>query len=144
MWDNEGSVQNAFLGDLMAQRCRLEASRWATYARVIWCRRNHRVTLKAVHDMLISLVIPAFNEKRYLPETLSSLREAISLCRCSVELIVVDNDSVDRTADVARSFGAIVVHEAVHNISRVRNAGAGVARGDVLAFVDADTIVPPY
>jgi glycosyltransferase involved in cell wall biosynthesis len=35
------------------------------------------------------------------------------------------------------------VHEAVHNISRVRNAGASAARGDVLAFVDADTIVPP-
>ena len=94
--------------------------------------------------MLISAVIPAFNEQVYLPATLSSLRDAISVCRCGTELIVVDNESADRTSELARSFGAMVVREAVHNISRVRNAGARAARGDVLAFVDADTIVPPY
>ena len=94
--------------------------------------------------MVISVVIPAFNEESYLPATLSSLRDAISVCCCGVELIVVDNESSDRTGEVARSFGATVVHEAVHNIARVRNAGASAARGDVLAFVDADTIVPPY
>jgi len=93
--------------------------------------------------MLISVVIPAFNEESYLPTTLSSLRDAISVCWCSAELIVVDNASADGTGEVARSFGATVVHEAVHNISRVRNAGASAARGDVLAFVDADTMVPP-
>ena len=94
--------------------------------------------------MLISVVIPAFNEESYLPATLSSLRDAISACRCRTEVIVVDNGSADCTIEVARSFGATVVHEAVHNISRVRSAGASVARGDVLAFVDADTIVPSY
>ncbi len=96
----------------------------------------------AVHDMLISVIIPAFNEESYLAATLSSLRDAISVCRCGVELIVVDNGSSDRTGEVARSFGTTVVHEAIHNIARVRNAGASAARGDVLAFVDADTIVP--
>src|ERR1017187_10831821 len=94
--------------------------------------------------MLISVVVPAFNEESYLPTTLSSLRDAISVCWCGAELIVVDNGSADRTREVALSFGATVVHEAVHNISRVRNAGASAARGDVFAFVDADTIVPPY
>lgn len=93
---------------------------------------------------MLSLVIPAFNEELYLPETLSRLHEAISRCKCSVELIVVDNGSSDRTADVARAFGATVAPEPVHNLSRVRNAGAAVARGDVLVFVDADTIVPPH
>ena len=101
------------------------------------------MTLKAIPDMLISVVVPAFNEEAYLPTTLSCVRDAISACRCSAELIVVDNESADRTREVAQSFGATVVHEAVHNIARVRNAGASSARGDVLAFVDADTIVPP-
>ena len=78
----------------------------------------------------------------YLPETLSRLRDAASVCPRGVEIVVVDNGSVDRTADIARSFGAAVVLEAVHNIARVRNAGAVVASGDVLVFVDADTTVP--
>src|SRR5260370_11238786 len=94
--------------------------------------------------MLIRVVIAAFNEELDLPATICSLRDAISVCRCGVELMVVDNESADRTRQVARSFGAPVMHEPVHNIPRVRNAGAGVARGDFLAFVDADTIVPPY
>jgi glycosyltransferase involved in cell wall biosynthesis len=94
--------------------------------------------------MVISVVIPAFNEESYLPATLTRLREAISHCCCEVELIVVDNASSDRTGEIARLFGATVVHEAIHNIARVRNAGANAARGDILVFVDADTIVPPH
>ena len=74
--------------------------------------------------LVISVVIPAFNEELYLPKTLSKLQDAISMCRCSLELVVVDNQSTDRTAEVARSFGATVVHEPVHNIARVRNAGS--------------------
>ena len=69
------------------------------------------MTLKALNGMVISVVIPAFNEESYLPATLASLRDAISICRCEVELIVVDNESSDRTGEVARSFGATVVRE---------------------------------
>ena len=58
------------------------------------------------------------------------------------EIIVVDNDSTDSTAKVARGLGANVVRETVHNIARVRNCGAASAAGDVLVFVDADTTVP--
>jgi glycosyltransferase involved in cell wall biosynthesis len=92
--------------------------------------------------MLLSVVIPAFNEELYLPKTLSSILRASAQCRCGVELIVVDNASADRTAAVAREFGASVVHEHVHNIARVRNVGAEAAHGDVLIFIDADTLVP--
>jgi len=92
--------------------------------------------------MLLSVVIPAFNEELYLPETLSSILRASAECRCGVELIVVDNASADRTAEVAKQSGATVVHERVHNIARVRNVGAEAAHGDVLVFIDADTLVP--
>ncbi|HEY6467175.1 MAG TPA: glycosyltransferase [Candidatus Acidoferrales bacterium] len=94
--------------------------------------------------MLISVIIPAFNEESYLPQTLARLQDTISACARSVEVLLVDNESTDRTAEIARSFGATVVLERVHNIGRVRNTGAKVSRGDVLVFIDADTVVPPH
>jgi glycosyltransferase involved in cell wall biosynthesis len=96
--------------------------------------------------MLISVVIPAFEEEAYLGRTLASLRGAGALLReregVAAEVVVVDNDSPDATAEVARAHGATVVRETVRNISKVRNAGAAAAGGDVLVFVDADTTVP--
>lgn len=92
--------------------------------------------------MSLSVIVPAFNEEMYLPRSLSSLQRAAAECRCSVELIVVDNASTDRTAEIALASGARVVCETVHNVARVRNAGAATAHGEVLVFVDADTVVP--
>jgi glycosyltransferase involved in cell wall biosynthesis len=92
--------------------------------------------------VLLSVIVPAFNEELYLPRSLPSLRRAAAECKCSVELIVVDNASTDRTAEMARASGARVVYEPVHNVARVRNAGAATAYGEVLVFVDADTKVP--
>src|SRR4030095_13204772 len=57
------------------------------------------------------------------------------------EVIVVDNNSTDATAELARGAGARVVFEPINQISRARNAGAIVATGDWLVFVDADTLV---
>ena len=92
--------------------------------------------------MTIKVVIPAFDEARWLPCTLEHLDAARRACPVAVDVVVVDNASRDDTAAVARRSGALVVREDVHNIARVRNAGARAARGDVLVFVDADTIVP--
>jgi glycosyltransferase involved in cell wall biosynthesis len=96
--------------------------------------------------MSISVIVPAHNEERYLGETLKSIQRAKEMLlkkdAVSTEIIVVDNDSTDSTSDVALSFGASVVKETKRNVARVRNAGASFAKGNVLVFVDADTIVP--
>ena len=96
--------------------------------------------------MRISVIIPAFNEEDYLPATLDAIEASsaylLSRGGVDVEVIVVDNNSVDGTADVARSRGAKVVDERVQGISRARNAGARRARGDVFVFVDADVLIP--
>lgn len=92
--------------------------------------------------MKISVVVPAYNEENYLPATLERIGVALANYAGDSETIVVDNESTDKTAQIAESFGAKVVTETKHNIATVRNAGAKNAGGDVLIFIDADTLVP--
>lgn len=90
-----------------------------------------------------SVIIPAYNEEKYLPAALSAVYKAIETVPMAGEVVVVDNNSTDRTAAIAAEFGARVVFEPVNQISRSRNTGAKAARGDYLVFVDADTVVTP-
>lgn len=92
--------------------------------------------------MKISIVVPAFNEELLLPASLQAINEAsisFTAAGWSTDLIVCDNNSTDRTAEVATAAGARVVFEPVNQISRARNAGAAQATGDWLLFVDADS-----
>jgi glycosyltransferase involved in cell wall biosynthesis len=89
---------------------------------------------------VISVIVPAFNEEKLLPATLEAIQRALT---GDHELIIVDNESTDRTREIAKATGAKIVDETVHNISRVRNTGVAAAKGDVLVFIDADTIVKP-
>jgi glycosyltransferase involved in cell wall biosynthesis len=93
---------------------------------------------------MLSIIIPAHNEEALLGATLAALGTAISQCGTSAEVIVVDDASTDRTAEIARAHGARVVAANVRQIAAARNAGAREARGELLLFVDADTIVPPH
>lgn len=93
--------------------------------------------------MKLSIIVPAYNEEKYLPATLENISMALSGLDQVSEVIVVNNESTDNTAAIADHFGARVISEAVHNISRVRNAGANGSSADVMIFVDADTHVPP-
>ncbi|MBT7951723.1 MAG: glycosyltransferase [Gammaproteobacteria bacterium] len=88
-----------------------------------------------------SVIIPAFNEEAFLPQTLNYLQESMSRIDEQGEVIVVDNNSSDRTADIAREYGTQLVFEAVNQISRARNAGAKIAQGEYLIFLDADTLL---
>jgi glycosyltransferase involved in cell wall biosynthesis len=58
------------------------------------------------------------------------------------ELIVVDNESTDKTREIAESFGAKVVTESIKNIGTIRNTGAKHAKGEIFVFFDADTFIP--
>lgn len=90
-----------------------------------------------------SVIIPAYNEQQWLPKSLAALTEAMASVDLPGEVIVVDNNSTDQTAQVAKHLGAEVVFEAVNQISRARNTGARSAKGRYLIFLDADTILPP-
>ena len=110
---------------------------------------------------MLSFVVPAYNEELELPATLASIhasishdvtapspqsspsgrggREALGEGTCDYEIIVVDDASTDHTAGIARDASAQVVSINRRQIAAARNAGARVARGDILFFVDADT-----
>jgi glycosyltransferase involved in cell wall biosynthesis len=97
--------------------------------------------------MLLSIIIPAWNEEKLLPETLAAIQSAASLSLTPAgirsEMIVCDNNSTDRTAAVAEAAGAKVVFEPVNQIGRARNTGATVANGEWILFVDADSTPSP-
>jgi len=87
----------------------------------------------------ISVIIPAFNEEKFLGNCLLSLKEQGFN---DFEIIVVDNNSTDRTAEIAKKFGAILVFEKNQGVAFARNKGTSVAKGEILVFTDADTILP--
>ncbi len=92
--------------------------------------------------MKISVVVPAFNEEKLITASLAAIRAAMTAFTdrgWAGELIVCDNNSTDRTAELARTAGATVVFEPVNQIARARNCGAAAATGDWLVFVDADS-----
>ncbi|MFC1736829.1 glycosyltransferase [Candidatus Hydrogenedentota bacterium] len=91
-----------------------------------------------------SIIVPAYNEEDYLPETLGNIRESMSvLPEYRGEIVVTDNNSTDRTAEIAEKFGARVVFEEHQQIARARNAGGREAQGKYFIFVDADTQISP-
>jgi glycosyltransferase involved in cell wall biosynthesis len=94
----------------------------------------------------IALVIPAYNEEKYLPRLLASVAAARARYRHgidAVEVVVADNGSSDSTAEVARSRGCLVASVAKRVIAASRNGGAQASRGEILAFVDADSQIHP-
>lgn len=89
-----------------------------------------------------SIVIPAYDEEELLPATLSALRKAMrAVTQLRGEIVVADNGSQDRTAEIAVDAGARVIFEEHRQIARARNVGGHFAAGRYLIFVDADTQV---
>lgn len=91
----------------------------------------------------ISIIIPAHNEENYLAKTLQSIQQQT---RQDYEVLVVVNGCTDKTEDIVRKIKddkIRVLSLAKPNVSRARNYGAGKAKGDILVFLDADTLVEP-
>jgi glycosyltransferase involved in cell wall biosynthesis len=93
----------------------------------------------------ISVIIPALNEAEMIGQCLESLAESNYPCE-KYEVIVADNGSADATVEIAQSYASrlpltILQHPRV-TVTRLRNLGAASARGEILAFLDADCLVP--
>jgi glycosyltransferase involved in cell wall biosynthesis len=96
--------------------------------------------------MKFSVIIPAYNEAEFLPRLLDSIEVAKSNYSGgpeAVEVIVADNLSTDRTAEVAAARGARVVTVAKRRIAAARNGGGRAARGEIVCFIDADSALHP-
>ncbi len=94
--------------------------------------------------MKLSFVIPAYNEEDLISECLNSvLKQTVDRLE-EIEIIVVNNASTDKTKEVASSFfGVIVVDEPKKGLVNARHAGFLASKGDLIANIDADTILTP-
>src|SRR5215470_379454 len=93
-------------------------------------------------DPSITFIIPAFNEEKLIPFAISSIRAEMAGRPNEHEILVVDNASTDRTAQVALEQGARVVQERRRGIVAARQAGYRHAKYDLLANIDADNTLP--
>lgn len=90
--------------------------------------------------MKISVVIPAYNEEKHIGSCLESL---MNQTRIPDEIIVVDNNSTDRTAKIVKKYKSVkYMIEKKQGIIPTRNTGFDAACGDIIARCDADTIIP--
>lgn len=88
--------------------------------------------------MKLSIIIPTKNEEKYLPILLSQIKKQNFK---DYEIIVADAESRDKTVEIAKSFGCIIVKGGLP--AKGRNEGAKVAKGEILLFMDADNIFLP-
>jgi len=87
---------------------------------------------------MISIIIPTLNEEQYLPRLLESIKNQDY--QEEVEVIVADANSKDKTREIAKSFGCIIVVGGLP--PKARNEGAKIAKGDLFLFLDADGFLP--
>ena len=90
---------------------------------------------------MISFIVPAHNEERWIGKCLESIRTVMERIAERYEVIVVDDASSDSTRQIAGQMGANILRVEHRKISAVRNAGARIAGGEEFFFVDADTQV---
>jgi glycosyltransferase involved in cell wall biosynthesis len=91
-------------------------------------------------SIAISIIIPCFNEEQLISNCLTSItKQDFEL---PYEIIVVDNNSTDKTAEIARSFNVKVIKEAHQGVIWARQKGLTQAKGEIIAQADSDCIYP--
>jgi len=88
----------------------------------------------------VTVIVAAYNGERFLKETLESV---FAQDFDSFEVVFVDDGSEDRTREIAQSFAVRYVRQANQGLPAARNAGLALARGDLVAFLDDDDVLPP-
>ena len=86
----------------------------------------------------VSVVVPAHNEEKYVKRCIDSIQASARHFKGNVEIIIVCNRCTDKTEEIARSNGAIVVKNEDRCIAKVRNTGIRAARGKVIVTIDCD------
>lgn len=89
--------------------------------------------------MSISVVIPVYNEEKYIGKCLESIASQIEK---PDEVIVVDNNCTDKTVEIAQKFDVKIVKEKKQGMIQARNAGFNAAKYEIIARTDADAILP--
>ncbi len=93
-------------------------------------------------EILISFVVPAYNEEALIASCLNAIAAEIARTRYPAEIIVVNNNSTDRTREIALSIpGVTVIDEPQRGLVQARRAGCLAARGRLIANIDADTMI---
>src|SRR6516162_9972661 len=93
-------------------------------------------------DLLISFVVPAYNEEALIASCLAAIRAEISRTGHRAEIIVVNNNSTDGTPRIASSLpGVGIVDEPLRGLVQARRAGCRAANGQLIANIDADTML---
>jgi glycosyltransferase involved in cell wall biosynthesis len=100
---------------------------------------DHVIVAQPLSLRLISVVIPAFNEEAYIENCLAALKK--QNYKEEFEIILVDNNSTDKTSQIAKKFGVKVILEKKRGYAFALKRGMNEARGDIIAVTDADTQV---
>ena len=95
-----------------------------------------------MNNLTVSVIISSYNYDRFIGETIESV---LAQTRPADEVIVVDDGSTDNSTDVIRSFGSPVtlITQKNQGVCKARNVGAGIAKGEILVFLDSDDLWRP-
>lgn len=106
---------------------------------VFGTRRGNYLKIKncKIKNLMLSIIIPTLNEEKYLAFLLESIKKQDL---SSYEIIIADAGSKDKTLEIAKKYNCRIIHGGLP--AKARNEGAKFAKGELLLFVDADSILP--